>query len=203
MAQRYPIIAREGWLPVAFFTVVGLYAWERWSGAVAVVAWVVAAVLAFYFRDPPRRIPPAPLAVVSPVDGRVLAVEPAYDQRIGRDAVRVHLAMRPLGVFSVRSPIEGKVMQQWFPAADENLFAQWVQSDEHDDVVVVALGRGRGRPASCDRQSGERVGQGQRCGFLSFGGDIEVFLPVTSRLLVQPGDHVQSGVSVLARLVHK
>ncbi|MGE0080384.1 MAG: phosphatidylserine decarboxylase [Thiohalomonadaceae bacterium] len=203
MAQRYPIIAREGWLPIAFFTVVGFYAWDRWSGVVAAVAWTVAALLAFYFRDPPRRVPPSPLAVVSPVDGRVLAVETVRDQRLERDAIRVRLAMRPLGVFSVRSPIEGKVMRQWFPQEDEPIFAQWVQSDEHDDVVVASTARSRGRRANCDAQSGERVGQGQRCGFVPFGADVEIFLPVNSRLMVQPGDHVQSGVSVLARLVHK
>lgn len=203
MAQRYPVIAREGWIPIAFFVIVGLYAWDHWNGAVAVVSWVTAGLLAFYFRDPPRRTPPSPLAVVSPVDGRVLAVEPVRDERLDRDAVLVRLAMRPLGVFSLRSPIEGKVMRQWYPQANEHWFAQWVQSDEQDDVVVLAESRGRARRATCELQSGERVGQGQRCGYLPFGGSIEIYLPVASRLMVQPGDHVQSGVSVLAKLVHK
>lgn len=203
MARRNPIIAREGWLPVAFFAAVGLYAWEYWSGVVAVLAWAVAALLAFYFRDPPRRVPLAPLAVLSPVDGQVVDVEAARDERLERDAMRVRVAMRPLGVFSVRSPIEGKVMRQWFPEEDENVFAQWVQSDEHDDVVVVSVAWRRGRRANCYVQSGERVGQGQHCGFVPFGADVEIYLPKNSRVMVQPGDHVQSGVSVLARLVHK
>jgi phosphatidylserine decarboxylase len=203
MAQRYPVIAREGWIPIAFFTAVGLYAWDHWSTTVAAIAWATAALLAFYFRDPPRRVPPSPLAVISPADARVLAVGRVRDERLDREAMLVRLAMRPLGVFSLRSPIEGKVMRQWYPQAEENLFAQWVQSDEQDDVLLVAQPRGNARRATCGIQSGERVGQGQRCGFLPFGAIIDVYLPVTCRVMVQPGDHVQSGVSVLAKLVHR
>ncbi len=203
MAQRYPVIAREGWIPIAFFAVVGLYAFDHWNAVVAVLSWCISVILAFYFRDPPRRIPPSPLAVLSPADGRVLAVGPVHDEPLGREAILVRIAMRPMGVFAVRSPIEGKVMRQWIPEGEGAGVAQWVQSDEHDDVVLVALPRAPGARAFCDVQSGERIGQGQRCGFLPLGAELQVVLPVASRVMVQPGDRVQSGVSVIAKLVRK
>ena len=50
--------------------------------------------------------------------------------------------------------------------------------------------------------SGERVGQGQRCGYFYFGGVIDVFLPLESKVQVEVGQYVQSGSSVLAQLIH-
>ena len=50
--------------------------------------------------------------------------------------------------------------------------------------------------------SGERIGQGQRCGYLPFGGVVDLFLPVESKVLVEVGQRVDSGSTVLAELIH-
>jgi phosphatidylserine decarboxylase len=50
--------------------------------------------------------------------------------------------------------------------------------------------------------SGERIGQGQRCGYLCFGGVIDLFLPIESKVFVEVGQFVDSGSTILAELIH-
>ncbi len=115
--------------------------------------------------------------------------------------------MSSLDVYSLRSPVEGKVMEQWSEKCKEEngqrKFAFWIRTDEGDDIVTVF----RLRPCAsfCFRiyiQSGERLGQGQRCGFLYFGGTVDVFIPANSKLEVEPGQSITSGEDILASLVH-
>jgi phosphatidylserine decarboxylase len=49
---------------------------------------------------------------------------------------------------------------------------------------------------------GDRVGQGQRCGFIHLGGQVDLYLPESSRTLVTAGDWVRGGADVIAKLIH-
>ncbi len=46
---------------------------------------------------------------------------------------------------------------------------------------------------------GDRVEQGERMGIIKFGSRVETFLPTEAEILVQEGQHVRAGVTVLAR----
>lgn len=203
--SRYPLIAREGWL--SLFLVGGVAAtvlyqigW-LWS----VPLWVLIGVLLFLFRDPARIVPAAPLAVVSPADGRVTLVETCHDSYLEREARRVTIRMHPYGVFSTRSPAEGKMLE---PKRDSSTSADvphgvWLQTDELDDLVIV-MNRGPLRnPPRCYVRFGERVGQGQRCGFITLGSTVDIYLPLNSRIKVQEGDRVRAGADVIAQLLPK
>jgi phosphatidylserine decarboxylase len=50
--------------------------------------------------------------------------------------------------------------------------------------------------------SGERVGQGQRCGYFYFGGVVDVFMPIQSKVQVEVGQYVEYGSTVLAQIIH-
>ena len=67
----HPIIAREGWpfrrrRACALALAVTVAAGWLW----AMVFWLVALFILQFFRDPPRTIPTAADAVLSPADGR-------------------------------------------------------------------------------------------------------------------------------------
>jgi len=214
LAYRYPLIAREGWPWIALVAAAALLA--QWLFAwFALPLWLLLGLLLFLFRDPPRKVPASPLGVVSPVDGRVQSIGTALDPWLERQAVRIVIAKRVLDIFSVRSPMEGKVMEQWIArgkgkdaARKGNVpggphFAQWVQSDEGDDVVmVISPGIGALSPR-CYVHSGERIGQGQRCGFLHLGGRVEVWVPAGSRIEIEVGDTVHAASDIIATLVHE
>lgn len=206
--SRTPLIAREGWPVFGLLLLAAIFV-QLAYGFVALPLWGLLGLVAFLYRDPPRSIPAAPLGVVSPGNGRVLAVEPRHDPYLGREALSIRLTIGRLDPYSIRSPIEGKLQQQWLHppeggAGDGRLTRSLhVQTDEGDDVVVVMCATGLLRRMSCTVHTGERIGQGQRCGFVLFGSRIEVLVPAASRALVQPGERVQAGTSVLATLVHK
>ena len=171
--------------------------------------------VSFLFRDPKREVPAQPLAVVSPVDGIIQKITEVADPCLERQAQRVSLCMGWHGSYVVRSPIEGKVARRWLdrltgnrcdPDAgnDElNDLGVWIQTDEEDDVVVLIPGGKLLRNPRIYANAGERIGQGQRCGFIRFGSRVDVLVPLDSRILVSPGERVRSGETVLAKLVHK
>ena len=206
-SNSYPIIAREGWLFVAVLVV--LLAFEYYfRGNTAIVFTASLLVLSLYLlRDPGQTLPSSPLAISSPVFGTVISVDEVDDVWVSRRAQQISIKMSFLDIYSIRSPIEGKVVNQWTrrPDSDNNgrLFAFRVRSDEGDEVVVVL--KLNFLTAFFFRfyvHSGERLGHGQRCGYLYFGGNVEVLIPQNSKINIEPGQHVNSGSGVIAQLVH-
>lgn len=209
--MRFSIISRQGlillllWLGIALVLILA----EAWSYSLPVL--ILALVTAYLFRDLPRHVPPKPNALVSPLDGTILSVETGHDPYVEREAIRIEALTHWNGPYVLRSPMEGKVVEQWFspgsraedgsPSAP--MMAMWIRSDEEDDLVMVVTPRSHRLRMSCQAHAGERVGQGRRCGFVPLGARIEVFLPVNSRVQVEPGQKVSAGDSILAQLVHK
>jgi len=176
--------------------------------------WAVTLFVLQFFRDPPRRIPLDPLAVVSPADGRVVAVGPARDPYLEREAVKISVFMNVFNVHSNRAPIAGKVMERWYhkgrflnaaldKAAEQNeRNALWIRSNEGDDVTCVQIAGLVARRILCDAQPGDRLGRGERFGFIRFGSRVDVYLPPGSRVKVALGDRVKAGSDIIAHLVH-
>lgn len=209
LTYRYPLIAREGWLWIAVVAVAaGLVTY--FYGLASLPLWIGVLFLLFLFRDPARIVPAIPLAVVSPVDGKVVAIDTVHDAYLDRQALSISVKMGFTSVYSAHSPMEGKVLEQWLgvprkiAGTDEKVatYAQWIQSDEEDDLVMVIEASSQMSRPQCYVHSGERIGQGQRCGFIRFGSQVEVLVPVNSRIAVSVGDSVLAGADILATLVH-
>ena len=208
-----PLIARPGWI---YIVISALLVWTLQCYAGSIVAaplWILVVLLAFLFRDPERDITSQPLAVVSPVDGKVIAVVKCRDYFLDRDAIKITIKMSIFNVYSIRSPIEGKVQQRWLSTPvvaqgmndmdSQDSVSAWIQTDEDDDIVLSLEKASVINRPYCYVQSGERIGHGQRCGFVRFGTSVEVYIPVNSRVLVEEGHKVHSGSDILGLLVHK
>jgi phosphatidylserine decarboxylase len=233
VTYRSHLIAREGWLVIALVTLIALVLHFWMNDLIAIPFWVAAAILLVLFRDPKRIVPPKPLAIISPVDGQITAINTIKDPYTKAETTLIQLQKGAFDVISTRSPMEGKVIKQWFrplehEAADtlrsvhekpadvvvaaqslpgngsppKVCFAQWIQSDEQDDVVMVVNSPTNIFKPHCYAHSGERIGQGQRCGFVLFNASVQVRIPVNSRVEVKIGDHVRGGSDTLATLVH-
>ena len=206
-ASRYPYFSRAGWPFLLVVAAAGAAAWYYQGLAWTLPFWVLGLLILYVFRDPHREIPASPLAVVSPVDGRVSAIEALHDPYLDRQAQLVQIDMFRTGVYTARSPVEGKILE---PGADsqERLppkapHGVWIRTDEGDDLVVVMNRGPLGNPPRCAVGYGERVGQGQRCGYLHLGGRIQLYLPENARLSVNINDRVRAGQDVIGQLVHK
>lgn len=202
-----PLIARQGWplIAVLLALIVAAKVFVGWLPAAVLVLMVLAVV--FVFRDPRREVPPVPLAVVSPASGTVASVDKVTDPWLEREAHRCRIHMSLLDVHSLRSPIEGKVMNQWSSKPQEpgirRRYTYHIRTDEGDDVTL-SLGTGTaGLMVRLTLQCGDRIGQGQPCGFLFFAGVIDVYMPESMRMEAKQGDHIDSGTGIIGKLVHK
>ena len=204
--SQHSSIATEGWhlllssivLVIILHVIFGNVVWPSWS-LVLFVGWLL--------RDPQRKIPSAPLGLISPVDGKVLFAGEAKDPYLGTEAHKISISMSRLGTFSLRSAAEGTVMQHWMgeniPHGVGHNHAVWIQTDEEDDVVL-ALHPGRFfNKIACYMSTGERVGQGRRCGYIPLGAQLDIYLSTNVPLEVKAGDKVRSGESIIAHFVHK
>ena len=208
------MIAREGLVPISVAFVaaaaVANVAGTLWS----LPLWALGAYLLYLFRETVPAIPNLPLAVLSPGDGRVVEVTKEWDPWLDRDSCRVRVQLDGLGIGVLRSPVEGKVMDYWTSAQpfhepgalritglSPNCYSIWVQTDVGDDVVFAVSSL---RPISRFKlyfAPGERVGTGQRSGFIYFGSIVDVFLPLNARPEAAAGCKVKSGCTVLGNLV--
>jgi phosphatidylserine decarboxylase len=211
------VIAREGWLPITSFGVVAVVLTLHNGPLWALPGWVFVAFLLFVYRFPKRDVPALPLAVVSPVDGRVVMARKVQDPWLHRPALCVGIRMNAPGITPIRSPTEGKVMEFWTQTStclstprdrDEAngavaCYALWVRTDEGDDIVMaVSASRSLSRFKS-DVAPGERIGQGHRNGFVYLGSQVDVLLPAETRPHVVDGQRTLAGCGVIATLVHR
>ncbi len=201
---RYPYFSRAGWPPFLAVAAVGLLVMNLAGWPWSLPFWLLCLFIVYLYRDPERDIPASPLAVVSPADGVITAVEDVRDPYLDRDARRVSIDMSHIGVYSTRSPVEGKVLEP--PHGGDGVerpHGVWLKTDEGDDLVIVMHRGPLHSLPRCFVGIGERVGQGQRCGYIPMGGQVEIYLPPNSRVQVEPGSHVKAGSDVIALLVHK
>ena len=204
------MIAPEGRTPFLItLAVAAVTLW--WQGMEAILVSVLPLLVFWLYRERRCNVPSAPLGIISPMDGVVTAVEEVQDRLLDRDAIRIRIKPSLLGTFTIHGATEGKVMQYWLDidktpggpcVADYKCRAVWIQTDEADDVVVIMQARPT-QQLHCQMATGERIGQGKRCGFLLFARYIDVFLARDSRVDVAVGDRVSGGESVIAQLIHR
>ncbi len=178
----------------------------RYGPSLMWYAWLVYIALLFLFRDLNRIVPSQPLAIVSPLDGKVIKVEEAYDPYLKRVSQCIHLKQNALGEYNIHSPCEGKVENLWVLAPTEPVYSQLailIQTDEEDEVVVAANLQSIFRHATCSMSVGEKLGQGQRCGFMAFSCQIVLYLPSSANITVKTGQSVRAGSDKLAEFVHE
>jgi phosphatidylserine decarboxylase len=81
--------------------------------------------------------------------------------------------------------------------------ALWIRTDEGDDVVLLVSSRWRLHRWTCAVHVGERIGQGQRCGFGMLISRVDVMLPRPVRVEVGRHDRLRAGSDVIATLRHR
>lgn len=204
--SRHSVIAPEGWPYIGFILVVAVVG-QLFLHSWAIILWLLFFISLYFFRDPLRRSPAAPLAIVSPVHGTVTEVALKHDLFLKREANFIRISMPFYTIFSVRSITEGKVLKLWHQSPDHDdkscpCYAIWIQTDEKDDVVLVL------RPGRWFKRiksyfiTGERVGQGHRMGYILFGSCIDVYVSSSAIVEVKKGSKVSAGTDILTQLVH-
>jgi phosphatidylserine decarboxylase len=176
---------------------------------------VLAAFFAFFFRDPERTSPRGPHIVLSPADGRVLIAGPALADASPAPGPaawqQISIFLSPMDVHVNRIPASGRVTRvtyspgQFLPAYRHDAGGANERSEiwiDHEGQAVVArqiVGM-LARRVVCRASVGDTVQAGDRFGIMKFGSRMDIFLPLTATIMVQPGQMVRGGETVIAML---
>lgn len=171
-----------------------------------------AIVFALFFRDPDRRVPDLPGAVLAPADGRVLVAGPAGPSTAPPGVwQQVSIFLSPADVHVNRIPVSGRVVRvDYRPGAFLPAYrAEAAVRNERNElwidragemVICRQLAGALVRRVVCRVTPGTDVRAGDRFGIMKFGSRIDLFLPARASLSVRLGDRVRGGQSVLATL---
>ncbi|MCG8370519.1 MAG: hypothetical protein MJA32_08430 [Proteobacteria bacterium] len=202
--RRNPFVAQEGILPLVlagFLCGYALLYHGVWPASLPAAVFVLLYLL---FRDPRRFVPSVALGVVSPVDGIVESVTTTDRCVVLGEAYCIRIRINPLGAYTARSPVEGRVMdlrsKTESPGADRDcpVNALWVETDEGSSVVLQLHEHRFGLAPQAFVGLGERLGQGQRCAYIRLARVAEVYVPVAGKVHAEPGRRVTAGSDVIA-----
>jgi phosphatidylserine decarboxylase len=167
--------------------------------------------IALFFRDPERRPPATPGAVLAPADGRVMFAGDARPDEAPAGAwLQVTIFLSLFDVHVNRTPVSGRVTRierragtflAAFRTASHGNTRTEISIDHGGTVVVFRQVVGvLARRIVCRLAPGDEVATGARIGLMKFGSRMDVFVPRASTLAVGRGDRVTAGESVIAWL---
>lgn len=193
-------------MPAAF---VILFLWfGLWPLAIAF--GLLAAFMAFFFRDPTRKPPTDANVVVSPADGRVTRVS-VLEEANKSSSTLVSIFLSPLDVHINRAPIAGEITSvsyirgKFLIATDEKaslVNEQNVLTIKGETITVVCkqIAGILARRIICWKQVGERVALGERIGLIKFSSRTDLVLPPNVEVLITVGARVRGGTTIIGRI---
>jgi phosphatidylserine decarboxylase len=165
--------------------------------------------LAFFFRDPERKIPPGENLVLSPADGKVIAIEnlPTSDF-LKAETTKISIFLSVFNVHINRIPISGKVIAckynpgKFFPAFSPKASLENEQTEigienSFGKILFRQIAGILARRIVCHLKSGEEVKKGERFGLIKLGSRVDLFFPKNIKIQIKLKDKVKAGETIL------
>ncbi|MFZ3217863.1 MAG: phosphatidylserine decarboxylase family protein [Candidatus Acidiferrales bacterium] len=162
----------------------------------------------YFFRDPQRTIPADSGIIVSPADGRIVEiVDEMLDSEMGH---RVSIFLSIWNVHVQRAPAAGRIADVVYrPGLFYAAFRSEASRENEQNIIYLHTPRGSvifkqiagaiARRVICWKEEGQEVAMGERVGLIRFGSRVDVWLPLDTQVIVQRGQNVKGGESVLAK----
>jgi phosphatidylserine decarboxylase len=188
--------------------ILGIASWLVGLRLLAIILLLLGAFVLYFFRDPDRAIPAEAGAVVSPADGRIVAiVNEAMGSRPGK---RISIFLAIWNVHVNRAPFAGRIMRvDYRPGQFQMAMKETASAQNEQNVVMMETARGEmmfkqiagliARRVILWKKAGDEVATGERVGLVRFGSRVDLWLPPEAEITVKMGDNVAGGSSVLAR----
>jgi phosphatidylserine decarboxylase len=210
MAQnRWPVV-KEGFpfLILSAFLVFlfGVMGWK----VLVLLGVLLTLFIAFFFRNPRRKIPALQDAILSPADGKIVHVgECEEDRYLKERALKVSIFMSLFDVHVNRAPVSGKVLERSynpgrFLAAfvekasllnEQNALV--LETEDRFKILLVQIAGFVARRIVCYAKAGDLVRKGEIFGLIRFGSRIDLYLPTGVKPAVKVGQHVKGGESII------
>jgi phosphatidylserine decarboxylase len=170
-------------------------------------------VIVQFFRSPFFDITTDETTVLCPADGKVVVIEEVEETEFLKDKrIQLSVFMSPVNVHVNRNPIagvvsyfkyhKGKYLVAWHPksSTENERTTIVIQNSEGVSVLFRQIAGALARRIVWYVKEGDIVEQGQQFGFIKFGSRVDLFLPLGTKILVNIGDVVKGGRTVLAEL---
>jgi phosphatidylserine decarboxylase len=165
--------------------------------------------VAYFFRNPNRRIPSGDNLIVSPADGKVVRI---FQHPDGVEKT-ISIFLNIFNVHVNRSPISGvlknlEYKRGKFKAAFEDEASRVNEqnivtiSGDSIQVVVRQIAGLIARRVICWKKPGYMLKRGELFGLIRFGSRVDVVVPGHVKIVVAVGDHVKGGISILGEYSH-
>ncbi|HOC38851.1 MAG TPA: phosphatidylserine decarboxylase family protein [Thermodesulfobacteriota bacterium] len=183
---------------------------------IAVVAWLLALEVTYFFRDPERYPPQGSGLVVSPADGKVIDIRTVEEEKVIKGTcIRISIFMNIFDVHVNRAPLAGEITYLHYnPGKFISAFNEKASLD-NEQVALGICGEtgGKRTPIMVKliagliarrivlwKDMGQTLKQGERMSLIKFGSRVEIFLPPNATISVRVGDRVKAGETVMASL---
>ena len=205
----------EGRKFVAIFAAITIVLFLIWS----VLGWIGIGLTIwcyYFFRDPVRVTPARDGLIVSPADGVVSLIEKAVPPaELGMSDMaltRVSVFMSVFNCHVNRAPIAGQIAAiayrpgKFFNAsldkasADNERNSLCIEMPDGRHIAVVQIAGLVARRIVCFTKTGDTLRTGERFGLIRFGSRLDVYLPDGVEPMVNLGQTMIAGETVLADL---
>jgi len=173
----------------------------------------------YFFRNPDRVAPSRDGLIISPADGKVVAIQevaPTPDLALGGvKRWRISIFLNLFDVHVNRMPADGVITGHYYRKGtfvnasldkasenNERMALNLKLSGAHpyagQEIGVVQIAGLVARRIICDAKEGDSFKAGQRYGIIRFGSRADIYLPAGLQPLVAVGQYMIGGETVLA-----
>ena len=172
---------------------------------------IVLVLILQFFRNPKRKTELNDELIISPVDGKVVAIEKVHEKEYFKDErIQISIFMSPLNVHVTRYAASGsikfskyhpgKYLVAWHPKSSEKNERTTIviNTKVFGEILYRQIAGAVARRIVNYAKVGNDVVQGKDAGFIKFGSRVDLFLPLDSKIKVELNQVVKGGEDTIA-----
>lgn len=185
--------------------------WLRLS--VLIPSFLILLFVLRFFRISNRVYITSDKQVIAPADGKIVVVEECVEEEYFHDKrIQVSIFMSVWNVhinwYSISGVVKyfkyhpGLFLYAWLPksSTDNERTTLVVETPAKTEILFRQIAGAVARRIETYAQVGATVSQCQEMGFIKFGSRVDVFLPIGTKIIVQPGQKSIGGQTIIADL---
>lgn len=178
---------------------------------IGIVTIIILILILQFFRNPKRKAKINDNIIISPVDGKVVAIEKVYEKEYFKDErIQISIFMSPLNVHVTRYASSGKIkfskyhpgkyLVAWHPKSSEKNERTTVviENNIFGEILYRQIAGAVARRIVNYAKVGDEVVQGTDAGFIKFGSRVDLFLPLDSKIKVEIDQIVKGAEDIIA-----
>ena len=179
--------------------------------SIGIVTIIILILILQFFRNPKRKAKINDNIIISPVDGKVVAIEKVYEKEYFKDErIQISIFMSPLNVHVTRYASSGKIkfskyhpgkyLVAWHPKSSEKNERTTVviENNIFGEILYRQIAGAVARRIVNYAKVGDEVVQGTDAGFIKFGSRVDLFLPLDSKIKVEIDQIVKGAEDIIA-----